>query len=82
MASGQNRLFWPMATVAAAVPVLASLRVKLEGLYSVVLQHGSCEEVSAYAGAVMDVNTLLAEAEAVQMPTLLGQCQWQLNQLC
>ena len=61
--------------MAASVERLGSLRVKLEGLYPVVLRHGSCEEVAAYAGAVMDVNKLLEDAEScsqLAIQTLLG----------
>ena len=64
-----------MTIMAASVERLGSLRVKLEGLYPVVLRHGSCGEVAAYAGAAMDVSKLLEDAEScsqLAIQTLVG----------
>ena len=64
-----------MTIMAASVERLGSLRVKLAELYPVVLRHGSCGEVAAYAGAAMDVSKLLEDAEScsqLAIQTLVG----------
>ena len=62
----QDSRVYHMTIMAASVERLGSLRVKLEGLYPVVLAAWQLWGVAAYAGAAMDVSKLLEDAESLQ----------------